>query len=110
MVRVAVIPWLASSAGPAANGSSSVPALSDGRLAVTKERDQSNGLAASCWPGLPGGNAGLGLADSAARPRWDSRADRIESVQLPNPTLEPDQSGVGLCGRWPTLPDRDQQG
>jgi hypothetical protein len=44
---VAVIPWLASGAGPAADGSGSVPALSDGRLAVTKERDQSNGLAAS---------------------------------------------------------------
>ena len=43
----------------AADGSSSVPALSDGRLAVTKERDQSNGFVASRRAGLPGGDAGF---------------------------------------------------
>ena len=43
----------------AADGYGSVLALSDRRLAVTKERDQSNGFAASRRPGLPGGDAGF---------------------------------------------------
>ena len=53
---MAVIPWLTTSVGLATGGSSLVPALSGGRLALERKGDdQSDRLAASRWARLPAG-------------------------------------------------------